>query len=498
MPLCSQIKLRHVCSVAFIVVMTAASFLPASATAQIDHYNMVFIMLDDLGKEWVSCFGAEDIETPNIDALANSGTKFNNFYCMPQCTPTRLTLLTGQYPYRHGWVNHWDVPRWGGGCSFDPKRNPSFPTAIRDAGYATVAAGKWQIDDFRVEPNAMKDAGFDKYCMWTGYESGNKPSSKRYQDAYVFEDGKSKTRKGKFGPDVFTDYLVDFIGDNKARPMFIYYPMALPHGPLVPTPDAPNAKGKLERHKAMVRYADKLVGRIVSAISENGLRKNTIIVFTTDNGSGGITGTLNGRKVQGGKAKTTENGVCVPFIVSCPGRIAEGAESSALIDITDIAPTFCELAKVEQANKSFDGKSFRMVLDGKSKESNRKWIMAMGGGNFAKLTDAGVENQYWFRDRVLRNERYKAFIGADRKLVKLVDVQNDFKETNDVQFAESVEIQNAKKMFMDAVAKMPKRDADPIYTPLEHRDWYKKPSTKTEVWKKGYPEKRESAPEKLP
>ncbi|MCA9019307.1 MAG: sulfatase-like hydrolase/transferase, partial [Planctomycetaceae bacterium] len=74
--------------------------------------NILFIMVDDLGKEWVSCYGAEDIKTPSIDGLAAAGMKFNNAWCMPQCTPTRVTLLTGQYPFRHGWTNHWDVPRW--------------------------------------------------------------------------------------------------------------------------------------------------------------------------------------------------------------------------------------------------------------------------------------------------------------------------------------------------------------------------------------------------
>ena len=74
--------------------------------------NILFIMLDDLGKEWISCYGAEDIETPNIDALAAGGMKFNNAYSMPQCTPSRATLLTGKYPWRNGYVNHWDVPRW--------------------------------------------------------------------------------------------------------------------------------------------------------------------------------------------------------------------------------------------------------------------------------------------------------------------------------------------------------------------------------------------------
>ena len=470
------------------VIVVSVLLLPSVAMAQIEHYNLVFIMMDDLGKEWVNCFGADGIETPHIDRLAASGMKFNNFYCMPQCTPTRLSFLTGQYPFRHGWVNHWDVPRWGGGCSFDPELNPCFPIAIHEAGYKTAIAGKWQIDDFRVEPEALKAAGFDGYCMWTGGETGNRPSGKRYQAPFVYQAGRSQTRTGKFGPDVYADYLVDFIAKNKAEPMMIYYPMALPHGPMVPTPDEPEAEGVMDRHKAMVRYADKLVGRIVSAIEENGLRQNTIIVFTTDNGSGENTvGSLNGREVAGGKMLTTENGVNVPFIVSCPGRIAEGVESNALVDMTDIAPTFLELAEVEYASEQFDGKSFVSVLDGVTEKSNRDWIMAMGGGNFAQLTDQGVENQFWFRDRVLRNERYKAFIGTDRKLVKLIDLQNDPEEKDDLQDSDSEEVQQAKKIFMNAVAEMPERDADPRYTPLGHRQWYVKPTMKSEIWKSGYP-----------
>ena len=75
--------------------------------------NIIFIMVDDLGKEWVSCYGAEDNKTPNIDALAEGGMKFHNAYSMGSCTPSRTTLLTGRYPSRNGWVSHWDVPRWG-------------------------------------------------------------------------------------------------------------------------------------------------------------------------------------------------------------------------------------------------------------------------------------------------------------------------------------------------------------------------------------------------
>jgi len=86
--------------------------------------NIIFILTDDLGKEWVSAYGAEEIKTPNIDQLSQTGMRFENFYSTPQCTPSRVTLFTGQYPFRHGWVNHWDVPRWGGGAHFDWNKNP--------------------------------------------------------------------------------------------------------------------------------------------------------------------------------------------------------------------------------------------------------------------------------------------------------------------------------------------------------------------------------------
>ena len=134
--------------------------------------NILFIMLDDLGKEWVSCYGAEDIETPHIDALAAGGMKFNNAYSMPQCTPSRVTLLTGKYPWRNGFVNHWDVPRWGVGYfDWKQKENTTFARLMKDLGYATCAAGKWQINDFRIEPQAMKKHGFDDWAMWTGAET---------------------------------------------------------------------------------------------------------------------------------------------------------------------------------------------------------------------------------------------------------------------------------------------------------------------------------------
>ena len=106
--------------------------------------NILFIMVDDLGKDWISSYGAEDITTPNIDALAAGGMKFHNAYSMPACSPSRVTLLTGKYPWRNGFVSHWDVPRWGV-AYFDwkKKENTTFARLMKELGYATCAAGRF-------------------------------------------------------------------------------------------------------------------------------------------------------------------------------------------------------------------------------------------------------------------------------------------------------------------------------------------------------------------
>lgn len=352
--------------------------------------NIIIIFVDDLGKEWLSCYGAEDIVTPNIDKLAQSGILFNNVYSMPQSTPSRVTLLTGQYPFRHGWVNHWDVPRWGGGAHFDETMNPSLGVEMKKAGYITCIAGKWQIDDFRVEMDALTNNGFDEYCMWTGKETGNpEATGKRYQDPYIFTKDSSKTYKGKFGPDIFKDFIIDFIDSNKDSPMFIYYPMVLTHTPFVNTP-IEVAENNLGKHKAMVKYTDKITGEIIQALENVGIRDNTVIIWTTDNGTAqNITGTYKGERIKGGKSNTSESGICAPFIISWPKYVDSNCISNALIDFSDIFPTCLDLAGLEptekliEGNKSYiiDGKSFKPILMNDSKKTHRDWILGMGGKN---------------------------------------------------------------------------------------------------------------------
>ncbi len=462
----------------FLIALLVLAMTPRLDAAT-DQPHILFILVDDLGKEWVSCYGAEGIETPNIDKLASTGMKFENAWCMPQCTPTRVTLLTGQYPFRHGWTNHWDVPRWGAGAHFDAERNTSYANVLRDAGYTTCAAGKWQIDDFRVEPDAMDQAGFDDWCMWTGAEGNNNPSGKRYWDAYINIKGKgSQTYTDQFGPDIYCNHLIEFIGRNKDQPMLLYYPMALTHGPLTTTPDN-KGDNKRELFAGMVRYTDKLVGRLVDALDQAGIRDDTIIVFTTDNGTGGNSNRRLGRVVRGGKAKMSEqNGTAQPFIVNCPGTVPMGVTTDALIDFTDILPTFAELGGGSLPdNRVVDGKSFAPLILGKAKDGPRDWIMSMGGGA-ATLREGRVRPNLTYDDRVLRTKRFKLWIDPNRQPIKLYDLKADPWEENNLIDSDDPEAIAARKKLMAVAATFPEQDAAPIYQKNPPQPWDRKERNK--------------------
>ncbi len=444
----------------------------AAASAWAAPPNIVLVMVDDLGPEWISSYGGEGIETPNIDKLASGGMLFRNAYSMPQCTPTRVTLLTGQYPFRHGWTNHWDVPRWGAGCHFDPAHNVSFARLLRKAGYATAVAGKWQINDFRVQPRALFEHGFDEWSVWTGGEGDNPVSNERYWNPYVFTDKRtSRTYEGQFGPDLYNDFLVDFVRRNRDRPMLLYYPMTLTHGPLVRTPHEPFAESALEKHKAMVRYTDYLVGRLVKALDDAGVRDNTVVIFTTDNGTArGIRGRLNGRLVAGGKGRLTENGPRQPFIVNGPGLVPAGVETDALTDFSDLLPTFCELAGADlPAGVDLDGKSIARVILGEEQDSPRDWIAAMGFGA-AVLDENGVRGVEDFAPRVIRDKRYKVHVHR-REVRELYDLARDPGEAHNLVDSGLPEHVAAMERLRAVAASMPARDARPRYDPLGPQPW---------------------------
>jgi arylsulfatase A len=350
--------------------------------------NFIVIMADDLGAKELSCYGHAKHRTPNLDRLAKTGVQFNTCYTACICHPTRFEIMTGQYGCTNG-IYHF-AGRPGGPRKDAPEEqivnHLTFGQVLKDAGYATAQSGKWQLTG--KIPKLVVECGFDEYCMWAykhnlpdgvehagGWEGKKGAKTSRYWHPSIVQNGKyAPTTMDDYGPDIFTDFVIDFARRHKDKPFFVYYPMALTHSPYYSTPTtSPNAEekfrsSKAEKFRENVEYMDKLIGRIVDALDELGIRENTIIMFTADNGTGGE-----------GKGRPTELGARVPMIVNCPGTVKALGLSEALVDTSDVMPTLVELGKAElPEDLVIDGRSFAPILRGE-KTDVRDWIFSYLG-----------------------------------------------------------------------------------------------------------------------
>lgn len=368
--------------------------------------NFVFILLDNIGQEWFGSYGSEENCTPNFDRLAKAGVRFENCYTPIVCGPSRVQLLTGRYPFHTGWYLHHDAALYGGG-GFDWKREITIARVLRDAGYATGMAGKWQVNHLYDEPDAIRQHGFQESLVvpmsidrdkvdaafMTRYRQAiaendadylleaQRQIENRYWDPVLMREGRREVLRGRFGPDVFQEYAIEFIKKHRDHPFFFYHSMVLAHGtsgahPTTPTPDNRN-NFPTDRHAAyadMVRYADRQVAEFVEALEKLGLLDNTIVFVASDNGTdGGLDGRRRGRKVQGGLYQITENGSNVACLVHSP-RLVPAGRIGSMIDFSDIFPTMCELAgAAAPGGVAIDGRSYAGYILGKAAVP-REWI----------------------------------------------------------------------------------------------------------------------------
>jgi len=362
---------------AFAMLMTAESAMAAKPGQK---PNIILIMADDMGFESVGAYRGQSYATPNMDALAMNGIAFDRAYATPLCSNSRIQLMTGRYQNRN-----WEA------FGILPRSERTIGHYMRDAGYSTLMVGKWQLTsydgldypgaetrrDIGMHP---RDAGFDEFSLYHTGHTEDKGS--RYADPTIeTQNGFLKDTKGKYGPDIWVNTLLDFV-DRKSKsdkPFFAYYAMALPHGPFNPTPDSPEwadpATRKMTEDRFygdMVQYADKLIGRIMATLKERGLDDNTLVLLYSDNGTHpSILSRANGQWLQGGKSYTNELGIRVPLIAHWGGKTPVGTRTNALVDSTDILPTLLDAAgaldKVRSGLKKegkggFDGISFLPTL----------------------------------------------------------------------------------------------------------------------------------------
>lgn len=329
--------------------------------------NIILIMADDMGYETVGCNGGIEYATPNLDNMAARGVRFSQCYSQPLCTPSRVKIMTGKYNFRN--YEHFGYLRT------DQK---TFGNYLKDVGYKTCIVGKWQLNghgkpvENSTDLNRPNHFGFDEYCLW----QMNHPNSKgngRYANPLITQNGEELPRnKELYGPDIFSDYLCEFIKRNADSTFFAYYPMVLPHSPFVPTPDSPDWANEKTRYKRdtiffndMIRYIDKLVLKIENSLKENNVFDNTILIFTADNGTHGhvLTNTING-VVRGGKGFHKNTGNHVPFIFSWGNKLPKNKNYDDLIDFADILPTLLDAAGIDLADIDTDGTSFLASITG--------------------------------------------------------------------------------------------------------------------------------------
>lgn len=342
--------------------------------------NIVLIMADDLGIETLGSYGGISYDTPELDRLAAEGVRFDDAHAVPLCTPTRVALMTGKYNFRN----------WLAFGILDPEAR-TFGHWFSENGYKTCISGKWQLRSYN-PPDYMpewrnrgmrpEESGFHEYFLWHTEHTEDKGS--RFADPRIQSNGSYvKNTQGKYGPDLYVEYITNFIDRNRDDPFFIYYPMALTHGPFNPTPDS-EAWESGDRFESdpqkyfgdMVTYMDKLVGRIDDSLRAAGVRDNTLLIFYGDNGTPKEVRSKmrDGRQIQGGKGLNNRRGTHVPLIVNWPMGQKGGQVVSDLVDTTDFVPTLFELAGIDvPANEIFDGRSFLPQVKGE-KGNPRDWI----------------------------------------------------------------------------------------------------------------------------
>jgi arylsulfatase A len=381
-----------------------------------DKPNVILVMADDMGYECLSCYGSLSYNTPVLDSLASKGILFGQCHSQPLSTPSRVKLMTGLYNYRnYDYFGHLNNDQY------------TFGSLMKEAGYSTCIAGKWQLNGLAYKDSIpywndntrAKKFGFEEYCLWQYTKTRNE--GERYSKPLIEQDGKIlPTTEDDYGPDMFLNFILDFIERKKHEQFFVYYPMVLVHDPFVPTPDSKDWENRDQRYrndtsyfKEMVSYTDKIVGKIAAKLKDTGLDDNTILIFTGDNGTNRSISTNTTKGIiRGGKGNTIDAGTHVPLIVYWPEKIKKGSVYNGLIEFSDFFPTLAEVAGKEV---SCDGKSFYQLLTGSDYEP-RKTLSVHYNPRWSKDV-----NQ--FRNQFVRTIDYKLYLDG-----RFFDLSKDLNE----------------------------------------------------------------------
>lgn len=419
-----------------------------------DRPNIVFILADDLGYGDLGCYGQTLIHTPNIDRLAKDGIRFTQHYAgCPVSAPSRSSLVTGLHTGHSPVRGNKGVPPEG--QYPQPGDTYTIGKMLKEGGYATGCFGKWGLG-YPGSEGAPENQGFD---VFFGYNC--QTLAHNYYPYYLWSnrdtvwlDGNKGRGQGEYAQDIIQQNALDFIRKNRDVPFFAYLTYVLPHAELVSPddsiagmydgrfPETPfigvddgeryrkGGYGSTPHPKAdfasMVTRLDAYVGEIVNLLEELGLEKNTLVVFTSDNGphrEGGADPDFfkSYGPLRGIKRDMYEGGIRVPFVAKYPGKIQAGTTTSHISAFWDMMPTFAELTGTKAAENT-DGISFLPALLGQSNQKQHDylyWEFHEGGGKMA------VRKGNWKAVRLNVSR-------PEKTVTELYDLSNDLQEREDI------------------------------------------------------------------
>jgi len=355
-------------------------FTGATVPAKKATPNVVLIFLDDMGYGDLTVTGALNYQTPNIDRMAAEGTRFTNFLtAQAVCSASRAALLTGCYPNRLGLSGALGP---GSAIGLNPDEE-TIADLLKEKGYTTAIFGKWHLGDH--SSMLPLNQGFDEYFgvpyshdMWPLHPNQEKA---KYPPLSLIEGNKGVRNvdnlddAGQLTTEI-TERAMAFIRKSKSKPFFLYVPHPLPHVPLAASA---KFKGKSGRgiYGDVMMEIDWSVGQILAELKKQGLDKNTLVLFTSDNGPwlnyGDHAGSSGGFRE--GKGNSFEGGQRVPFIVRWPGVVPAGRVSNKLLSTIDILPTLVALCDAKQPQRKIDGVNFTALLKGDDSQTPREQFL---------------------------------------------------------------------------------------------------------------------------
>jgi len=409
--------------------------------------NFLIIYADDLGYGDVSTYHASDVATPNIDRLATEGMLFSQMRAnCTVCSPSRAALLTGIYADRAGVPGVIRTDPAGSWGYLDPKRQ-TLADKLKQGGYSTAIIGKWHLG--LESPNIPNERGFDHFHGFLGDMMDSYYSHRRGGKNFMLLDSETIDPKGH-ATELFSEWACDYLRERKdaEKPFFLYLAYNAPHYPIEPPKEwlakvkarSPELNAKRARNVAFVEHLDHYIGTVLAALKETGLEKNTVVVFTSDNG-GSLPHAQNNDPWRGGKQDHYDGGLKVPFAVRWPGNIKPGTRSDYEGLVFDVYPTFLQLAGVTPA-PDLDAMSLVPILRGEdAKRPGDLYFVRREGGKYKGQSYHAVVKDGW---KLMQNDPFSP--------LQLYHLSEDTKEEHDLADKEKAKVTELKALLDKHIA----------------------------------------------